>query len=195
MATELSDKHLTWYMDEVAMHSLGAKQAYRELTVLVSRQDVRQTRRVWFALTRFLSHAAMVSKFLKPISSNSIAKDRSTKLCAALDVDDDSPVLNREARDNTEHFDERIDNWVRDDRGDILEIVFPNRAALEKIFYSDARIRRVLILDEFTYLSEDRDGNRFEIELRPLKEEIVRIAVVAEAWITTKSPHQFILSV
>lgn len=174
------------------MHGLGAEQAYHELTVLVASPKMRQTRRVWFSLTKFLAHGAMISKFLKPISGKSIAKDRSTRLRSVLDVDTDSPVLSREARDNTEHFDERIDNWVRDGSSNVLEVVVPDRAALENNFSNEVRIRRVLIVDEFVYLSEDRDGKRLEIKLQPLKEEVDRIAAAAEEWIETESPWQFI---
>lgn len=103
-----------------------------------------------------------------------------------------SEILPRSARDNYEHFDERIDNWVDANATDILEIVLPYRNGYAYLRGSQKRVRRVILLQEYIYISENRDGSHFELELNPLINEIERIDVAATNWIDTKSPYHFL---
>ena len=127
MPKELNGFELTWYMQEICMHGLGARLEYSRLLSALGNPDARQTRIVWFHLASFLSHAAMISKYLSPVSKNNVATERKKALREILEITDDSEVLPRDARDNVEHFDERIDNWVGSEKQNILEIVLPNR--------------------------------------------------------------------
>lgn len=174
------------------MHGLGAHREYRWLVDALRNQKTRQTRLVWFHLTSFLSHAAMISKYLSPKSKSETAVARKKALCNLLHVDLDSEVLPRDARNNIEHFDERIDNWIGNTNQNILEIVLQNRAGYEYMRVAEKRVKRVLILEELVFISEKNDGSKFELTLEPLREEVERINTGADQWIAEHSPHHFI---
>ena len=187
----MNDYELTWYMQELGMHGFGAEIDYSNLLQALGNPDTRQTRVVWFHLTSFLSHAAMVSKYVSPINPKGFKKDRMGLLRDKLNITDASKVLPRDARDNVEHFDERIDNWVGS-QSTILEVVFENRAGYEFIQNDEKRIKRILLQEELIFISEKRDGSKFELELQPLFEEVKRIGNEAEEWIKKHSPYHFI---
>ena len=63
----MNDYELTWYMQEISMHGLGAEIDFKHFLQAVKNEETRQTRTVWFHLTSFLSHAAMISKLVSPI--------------------------------------------------------------------------------------------------------------------------------
>jgi hypothetical protein len=135
----------------------------------------------------------MISKYLAPVGKlDKTKEDRKSSLRSALEVEPDSEVLPRRARDNVEHFDERIDNWVRQGSGNIIEIVLDTKTELEHFQRGGARIKRVLLLQEVVFLSEDGDGKAFELALKPVLAEIQRIAGKADAWIENESPYHFI---
>jgi len=192
MSTKIDNYELTWYMHEICMHSLGAHIEYRQLVERLIDDSTRQTRLVWFHLTSFLSHSAMISKYLSPISKGAVPGLRKQALRDLLGVDANSEVLPRDARDNVEHFDERIDNWVGGENQNILEIVLPDRASYDYLRAAEKRIKRVLILDEMAFISERRDKSKFQLELLPLHEEVDRIGVAAQKWIDAKSPYHVV---
>lgn len=188
----MNDVQLTWYMHELCMHSLGACQAFTRLDHTVHSPETRQTRFVWFHLVSFLGHAAMISKYLDPVGRmNDQKRKRITLLKDNLSVEKDSPVLPRDARDNVEHFDERIDNWGSD-CSSIIECVFENRDGFVAVDREGTRVKRVLLVEECVFISESRDQSRFEVELLPLRQEIQRIGDAAENWIENDSPFQFV---
>lgn len=188
----MNNHELTWYMQELTMHALGAKIDFSSLLKALENPDTRQTRYVWFHLTSFLSHAAMISKYLDPIRPNALKQERMNTLREKLTVSNESHVLPRDARDNIEHFDERIDNWVGSD-GSILEVVLNNRAAYEFIKGADNKVKRILLQDELIFISENRDQTKFELKLEPLSEEITRIGDTGNRWIEKHSPYNFAL--
>lgn len=188
----ISDYEITWYMQEIGMHSHGAHHEYLQLEAALRDDRTRQTRIVWFHLTSFLSHAAMISKYLSPISKSAAATARKQTLRDLLGVDVASEVLPRDTRDNVEHFDERLDNWVGGNNQEILEIVLPNRAGYDYLKVDQKRVKRVLILDEMAFISEKRDESKFQLDLIPLHTEVERIGVAAENWINAASPYHFI---
>jgi hypothetical protein len=108
-----------------------------------------------------------------------------------LNVTEQSNVLPRDARDNVEHFDERIDNWVGSDAA-ILEIVLDNRAGYDYLRVPEKRVKRVLIQENLVFVSEKRDQTKFELELAPLYEELKRIGEAAQQWIDGDSPYNFV---
>lgn len=172
------------------MHALGEEIAYRDLLSVLEAIETRQTRLVWFHLTSMLHHAAMISKFLRPISRQAAA--RGEALRRALRVAENSDVLPRDARDNVEHFDERLDNWAKDASPTILEIVLNNREGYDYLRVSEKRVKRLLIADEMIFVSERKDRSKFELQLRPMHEEAQRIGHAADAWTQTESPYHFI---
>src|SRR5690606_9733225 len=157
----------------------------------LSNPETSQTRLVWFHLSSFLSHAAMVSKYLDPIRPNPLKRERMNALREKLNVTDQSNVLPRDARDNVEHFDERIDNWVGSEAA-IIEAVLDDRAGYDYLRVPQKRVKRVLIQKGMIFVSEKRDQTKFELELEPLHVEIKRIGDAAQQWIERNSPYHFI---
>ena len=188
---DMNDLELTWYMQEISMHGLGAEIDFQNLIETLNNPEARQTRFVWFHLSSFLSHAAMVSKYLDPISPNTLKRERMNVLRERLNVTEQSKALPRDARDNVEHFDERIDNWVGGDAA-ILELVLDNRAAYDYLRVPRKRVKRILIQEDLVFVSEKRDCTKFELELAPLYEELKRIGEAAQQWIDRGSPCSFI---
>lgn len=174
------------------MHAYGARFDAHHMKALLADINTRQTRPVWFHLASFLSHVAMISKLVSPISKGPTATARGMALKKELSIGVNSEILPRSARDNYEHFDERIDNWVDANATDILEIVLSDRNGYSYLRGSQKRVRRVILLQEYIYISENRDGSHFELELNPLINEIERIDVAATNWIDTKSPYHFL---
>lgn len=192
MPIELNDFEITWYMDEIRMHGMCADMEFLQLGELLKDDRSRQTRRVWFALTSFLSHAAMMSKYLDPTGKSDLKSARKEKLRRLLDVTAESEVIPREARNNVEHFDERVDGWIGAENQSVLELVLPNRTAYQYLGVAEKRVRRVLLLREMIFISEKSDRSKFELELISLHDEVKRIGVAADAWIVKKSPYHFI---
>jgi len=192
MLPDINDYELTWYMQEICMHCLGASIDYNHMLCTLQNPETVQSRLVWFHLTSFLSHAAMISKYVSPISTKKITLMRKQVLRGHLGIGNSSEVLPRDARDNIEHFDERIDNWVGDENQNILEIVLPDRAGYEYLRVNEKRVKRVLILSELIFISEKRDKSQFELSLQPLYDEVDRIGGAAEKWIKEKSLYHFI---
>lgn len=188
----MDDHELTWYMHELMMHGLGVRRDYQQLLAALADPETRQTRTVWFYLTGMLSHAAMISKYLSPIDARGVKQARMSALRANLGVDDSSDILPRNARDNIEHFDERIDNWVGQDGNTILEIVLDDRSGYEFLSADQKRIKRVLLEKEMIFISENRDGSKLEVDINPIAEEALRISDEAEKWVENESPYQFI---
>lgn len=188
----MRDDELTWYMQEIAMHGLGVEIQFENLIRHLEDPTTRQTRLVWSYLSAFLSHAAMISKFIAPIQPSGLKRQRMDALRSALNISSSSEVLPRQARDNIEHFDERIDNWVRNSEPNNMEIVLPDKTLAEKFMKDGIRIKRVITLKELAFFSENRDGSRFELELMPLFEEARKIGREAAKWLETSSPYNFI---
>ena len=188
----MNDYELTWYMQEISMHSLGAEIDFKHFLQTVKNEETRQTRTVWFHLTSFLSQAAMISKLVSPISPRGVKIERMNLLQEALNIESNSEVLPRNERDNVEHFDERIDNWIGADSSTLLEVVFPNRAGYDFMNVDEKRVKRILLLDELIFISETRNADKFELKLQPLFDEVKRIGDEAEAWIESTSPYNFI---
>lgn len=184
--------HLHWYTDEIQTHAASAIASYRLVCNLSANPETRQRRNVWFALVSFLTHAAMISKFLDPI--NASAKERGVELRAHLGVPNDSAILPRAARDNLEHFDERIDGWVERNEQRVLEMVFQDREGLEFLSDQPHAIRRVLIADEMVFISEDRNGKPVEMPLVPIYEAIQRLNDTCLHKLATESPYTYMLA-
>ena len=174
------------------MHSIAAKRDFVETMALIANPDTKQSRVVWFALTSFLSNAAMISKYVDPIGNGEITQRRREALREILTINNDSDILPRSARDNIEHFDERIDNWVGSDPNTIIELVFDTREEYEYMQGRRTRVKRAFIVENGVFLSEDRRGNIFELVVAPIYVEIRRICSLAEEWLKNESPYTFI---
>lgn len=184
--------HLHWFTDEIDMHASSAIASYTQLLQLLNDNKTRQSRGVWFVLLSFLTHAAMVSKLLDPINKDN--EERGRALRAHLEVVSGSAFLPRNARDNLEHIDERIDRWVQGGGTRVLEMVFEDRIGFNYIAEDEGGIRRVLIKDEMVFVSEDRNGKRIETALQPIFEELQILHVRCEYKLRTESPYNYRLA-
>ena len=63
----------------------------------------------------FLVNAAALSRLLWPASNG--ARERGASLRALLSLPDEHPLRSRKLRDHLEHFDERLDRWLRETSG------------------------------------------------------------------------------
>lgn len=164
----MNDHEKTWYLQEILMHAHAASQDYAATLLLLGDDEQRQTRNVWFVITSFLSNAAMISKYVNPIGNTDVKRRRRETLQKILELDENSQILSRDARDNIEHFDERIDNWVDKDPNTIIELVCDDREQFEYLHHRDTRIRRVLLQDSLIFITENRQGEMYELELTPI---------------------------
>jgi hypothetical protein len=108
------------FLDELNEQCASARLALEETERAIARAlgpgvqadafPVESLRRIWFNLQAFLGFAANVSKLLWPVRAKS--KLRGEELRALLKVDDTSPLRSRDARNDLEHFDERMDDWA-----------------------------------------------------------------------------------
>jgi len=73
---------------------------------------------VFRALHSLLTHAANVSRLLFPTrKDDKYAQRRGRRLRDWLGVDDDSPIADRSLRNHLEHYDGRLDTWVKNTKG------------------------------------------------------------------------------
>jgi hypothetical protein len=186
--------HLHWFTDEVHMHAASALAAFSRVCQLIESDTTRQSREVWSAIQSFLTHAAVVSKILDPIKPDATKRERSEALRGHLGVSEDSALLPRDARDNLEHIDERIDRWAKSGERGVLEMVFEDREGFDYICGRGGAIRRVLILDEMTFVSEGRNGSRVETGLAALAEALREIERVCLHKLETEAPYHYVLA-
>ena len=101
-------------------------------------------------------------------------------LKTTLDVNEGSQIFSRSARNNVEHLDERIDNWITAGPERLLEMVFDNRKRYEFLYRPEVGeqcrwfLRRVYLVEEDVFISQGREGVE-EIDLAALTAELCRI--------------------
>lgn len=173
-------------LEEVFLQCVISLGHYDEAAKLLHNFESRQSRFVWAHIHAFLSHSSMVSKLLNSPSRSTKAIERSKFLSELLAVPSTSVIFERGARNNVEHQDERLDLWIEQDGGMLVEMVFDSREGFDFLIQPrslEAKakfIRRALILDEMVFVSQGREGVEFT-KLIPLAGEIGRIASAAEA--------------
>jgi len=122
----------------------------------------------------FLSHCAMVSKFLW---STHIAGEGGEPIARILGVSDNSPIKSRSFRDTLEHYDRYLKEWV-ERRGEGINIM--DHCVGPKSAVVGSNIIRVRNYDpttmDFTLIDQDLDLNR-------LYQEILKIKDSADQWV------------
>lgn len=161
-------------IEEITYQSMMADGHFDTFTHYIQSSKERQNRLVWAHLQSFLMHCGMVSKFAKPPRGNEFSTQRGQAVCDLFELADESPIFDRSARNNLEHFDERLDDWLQTTSQAILEIVLPTEAGFEYI--KDGKfIRRVFIIETMTYVSQGREDQIERTDLQALHDEIIRI--------------------
>jgi hypothetical protein len=161
---------------------------------LLSEYQTRQSREVWYAISSFLAHTAIVSKLFDPIGYDQTKIERGNALKAYLGIADDSPLLIRNARDNLEHIDERIDGWVKRGETKIVEMAFDDREGYNLILSRNGAVRRVIIISEMVFVSENRNGKRIETELLPIRDILLNLHKHCHNKLFHESPYNMIVS-
>lgn len=187
----MTSEQLHCYTDEVWLHAVIALGEFQTMQETLADPDYRQHRGVWVWLQAFLSHTGMVSKLFSPPTKDPVSKARGEKLSKHLNVTDESPLLDRAARNAIEHLDERMDNWLRGSKTGFLECVFPNRAGLDFLDKSRWSVRRVLLLDEMVFVTEGKI-DREETALTPLRDELERVVGECMARFKTDDPYSYV---
>ncbi|BCN51953.1 hypothetical protein RE9425_03430 [Prescottella equi] len=109
------------YLREIVLYGGISAMAIEQLEAAVATHpadaSARRDQQVKIAagVQQVLYSAAMVSKFLWPISKSDWASARAAGLRDCLSVGDDNPLNSRAVRDSIEHYDERLDAFAAKD--------------------------------------------------------------------------------
>ncbi|MBQ1782665.1 MAG: hypothetical protein II007_03340 [Gammaproteobacteria bacterium] len=188
----MTPEQLFVYTEEVNIHAQLALSNFVTFQNIVHNHEDRQRREAWMHLQSFLSHFGMVSKLLyAPSSRAQVSRERARILRDHLETDSSSALNDRDARNAVEHLDERMDNWLTQEGKGILESVFPNRRAYDYLSKERWVVRRVYLVEEDIFITQESDGPK-EMALQPLAEELSRIISVSNQRLSNDSPYHII---
>lgn len=181
------------YTEEIYIHAQLAISNYITFKNIVADPKSRQSREAWVFLQGFLSHFGMVSKLLyAPSARKQMSKDRAQELRDYLNTNEESELNNRDTRNAVEHLDERLDNWLSEEEKGILECVFENRADYDFLQPDKWTIRRVYLIDEQVFMTEEKDGPK-EMRLEPIAEELNRICALCNEKLDGHNPYFMVM--
>lgn len=194
MTKEIDRFHQTIFIEEVCIQAHHTILAHKRLLDFISDERNHQRTDVWIHIQSFLSHAAMIAKYIQPshkAMQNPPTKQRVKFFSECFDISDDSLRLMRKVRNNIEHLDERLDQWMEVDGRHLLQSVFKSREGLEYLNPTTdgaARwfIKRVYLIDEDTFVSQGKQGLD-EINLAAVICEVRRIKRIAEQFSLSSS--------
>ncbi|MDT4331213.1 hypothetical protein ACQE3E_15300 [Methylomonas sp. MED-D] len=172
--------HLAFYMESIRFSSEAAMNSIDYLADFIkmtneTKGQYEMTRELQTIildhLQNILTHAAALSRYFWPSKpgKNSLHQKRAETLMAEFDLNDGSPLKNRKLRNQLEHFDENLDNylWSKPLVGYVLPAyvggVFDNDGVpthLFRAFYIDVGIFETL-------------GQRYEVQ--PIVDELCKI--------------------
>ena len=96
------------FVREIELQASFVEQGWE---LVVRNVDAREPERAWFGVQAVLVACANVAKILW--GGNDAAARRREPLRRFLDVDESSALKSPQVRNDFEHFDERIERWVR----------------------------------------------------------------------------------
>ncbi|MEV8442064.1 hypothetical protein AB0425_32195 [Actinosynnema sp. NPDC051121] len=109
-----------FYVAEIVRQASYALAAVQQALSLS--RDPQRRAEAWPAVQSFLTATAIISKLLWPVRAEGAdlksrwRRFRADRLRAELMISDTSALRDRKVRDSADHFDERIDDLVRDQR-------------------------------------------------------------------------------
>jgi hypothetical protein len=119
-----------FYIESMISHTKSATQSIDYIvgwTASIEKIDITATKLItedlFFNLQNILHQSGCISRYFFPSRQgvNLLHGLRATKLRAAFQIKDDAALANRELRNATEHFDERLDIFLsRDHAGEFL---------------------------------------------------------------------------
>lgn len=188
----MTPEQLHIYTEETYIHAQLALSNYQTLLNIVNDPNSRQSCEAWMFLQSFLSHFGMVSKLLyAPSSRRQLSRDRARDLRNHVETDENSTLNNRDARNAVEHLDERMDNWLEADGKGILESVYVNREQYDHLDKGSWIVRRVYLIDESIFITEERGGPK-EMALEPIVNELRRLLDVCSTKLGGMNPYYVI---
>ena len=121
VADECAGIHLPYeafYIHSIIYSASRAGDAFRRFDIARAVNDTEENQ--VSAVHEALGHAAALSRFFWPSGRSAgtaqavkrLRAARATKLRAAFNLTDDSPLRDRHLRDSLEHFDERLDHYL-----------------------------------------------------------------------------------
>jgi hypothetical protein len=103
-----------FYIHSIIYSAMCVNGAFRQFdTVKAKRQEPLV---IVSTVQEALTHAAALSRFFWPASKTPLALARGRRLREAFALGDDSPLRARQLRNTFEHFDERLDRFLLEDR-------------------------------------------------------------------------------
>ena len=173
-------------VEEVFIQASLAISASTEIERLVANFETRNNRELWLHIQSFLNHAAMISKFFKcPQDCTEVTRARTEALMDIFEVEDTSPVLSRNARNNVEHLNDRFDRWLSVNQNQsMVEIVLDDREEYNFLYnpengeQGDWFVKRAYLVKEGTFLSEGSNEVE-EANIRDFCTELWRIRNIA----------------
>jgi len=116
----LTHWHVSVYAQEVAHQAAQVIRGYRLLNEARARDDPLEA---FFYVQAILTAAAIISQILwSSPGARRKARDRAATLRAAFGVSDESPLRPRSLRGHFAHFDERLDDWVKERPGHYTDL-------------------------------------------------------------------------
>jgi hypothetical protein len=155
-------EQVTIYLQEAEHQVQYAKLCFAAYRAAQAREDIPE---IFFHIHHFVVHVANIDKILDPKPSNprlEILKDR-------VDLTDIDLKLLRKLRNHLEHFDERLDTWVRNYDGRPfldMNLVTGTKGFPEKAFL------RALDGDVFKFQGESYDLNELYQQLLKIEEHV-----------------------
>ncbi len=153
----LTDEELSYFVQEVKLQCSLALLAYDELTERYSEMpnveaDIERFTLYAFAL---ISHVGNLNKLFRPSRSGARTEARCRQLREALDVHEGMLVFGRDTRNYIEHYDERLEDWLkRPDRKTLFDMGVEGR---KRRIVNNNGISRI----EDGPLSQERDYHRY----------------------------------
>ena len=112
--------------------------------------------------------AGIISKYFDPPSKKKIHKLRGEKLRKSFQIEDGSFIMNRDFRNHIEHFDERLDTFLKNP---IIGEIIPKSLFQSSIEINSIKtVFKAFVIDEEKLISLGE-----EIKIVPLMKEIYRI--------------------
>lgn len=174
------DQKFAWfYALQVHDQAQYVRTARTDLAAAVQGHDMA---RLWYSIQMLLGATGMLSKLLWPANDDKAAdpiRGRGAYLRQHFKIADDSPLRSKAARNASEHFDERIDEWVLGSANHSLADsnvgpLAPLGVSPEDVFrHYDPATDLVIVCG-------------VSVELQPLLDEVDRILTVPVGYATTK---------
>jgi len=176
------------YLEEVSTAADMAMALRHNFLRLVANEEDRQRITGWLMLQAALMQYGMVSKFVFPVGrASAVAIARADALRDELQIGDDSPLNNRDARNALEHFDERLDQCLERPDAGVVQMIFEDRAGYDYLNKDRWVVRRAYIVDEDVFIMEGpRGAGATEMPLGGIFAELERLAEFAEDRLTGK---------